>query len=178
MAPSHVQRNHSWRQRHGGLQLRLVDAQSDQQFQNAWGASRFSTTTARSANPAGRRISGQHHFRERSGVQSTGRVIDVQNGTNGLQLRCSRRHFHRRLRHHNTQGLLNLAGGNYVLNGTVTDTNTWLNGGNFNQVGTNVINGALTWTAATGTRRMLPSPATARSSWRAAETTWTCKARM
>ncbi|HUZ07501.1 MAG TPA: hypothetical protein VMV89_08425, partial [Candidatus Paceibacterota bacterium] len=39
------------------------------------------------------------------------------------------------------------APGTFNINGTVTGTNTWLNGGNL--VGTNVINGALTWIAGT-----------------------------
>jgi len=75
-------------------------------------------------------------------------VIDVQNSTNGLQLAfLGGGNLTGGYVTTNTQGLLNLAGGNFNLNGTVTDTNTWLNGANF--AGTNVIQGALTWYAGT-----------------------------
>jgi hypothetical protein len=71
-------------------------------------------------------------------------VIDVQNGTNGLQLAfLGGGNFTGGYVTTNTQGLLNLAQGSFNLNGTVTGTNTWQTGGIL--VGTNVINGALTW---------------------------------
>jgi hypothetical protein len=71
-------------------------------------------------------------------------VIDVQNSTNGLQLQfLGGGNFTGGYVTTNTQGLLDFVGGSYILNGAVTGTNTWLNGGTL--VGTNVINGALTW---------------------------------
>jgi len=70
----------------------------------------------------------------------------VQNGPNGLQLQfLGGGNFTGGYVTTNTQGLLDFVQGSYNLNGTVTSTNTWLNGGNL--VGTNVIKGALTWVA-------------------------------
>ena len=75
-------------------------------------------------------------------------VIDVQNGTNGLQLNLSGGgNFTGGYITTNVNGLTVLGAGNFTVNGTVTGTNTWANGGTL--VGTNVINGALTWVGGT-----------------------------
>ena len=127
----------------------LWDAQSDRQFQNAWGGVAFIDNygTFRKSGGAGELVANTIIA---SGVvfNQLGGVVDVQqNGTNGLQLALlGGGSFTGGYVTTNTLGLLNLAQGSFVLNGTVTDTNTWLNGGNL--VGNpNVINGALTWIA-------------------------------
>jgi hypothetical protein len=75
-------------------------------------------------------------------------VIDVQNGTNGLQLNFQGGgDFTGGYITTNVSGLTVLGAGNFCLNGTVTATNTWADTGTF--VGTNVINGALTWVGGT-----------------------------
>ena len=71
-------------------------------------------------------------------------VLDVQNGTNGLQVAFQAGgSFTGGYLTTNQFGLTVLSSGNFNLNGTMTGTNTWQNGGNL--VGTTVINGALTW---------------------------------
>src|ERR1022692_1789877 len=73
-------------------------------------------------------------------------VIDVQNGTNGLQLAFQGGgNFTGGYITTNQFGLTVLSAGSFNLNGTVTGTNTWEDAGNL--VGTTVINGALTWVA-------------------------------
>ena len=73
-----------------------------------------------------------------------GGVLDVQNGTNGLQLAFEGGgSFTGGYITTNQFGLTVLGLGNYNLNGTITGTNTWENGGNL--TGTCVINSALTW---------------------------------
>src|SRR5439155_9014149 len=74
-------------------------------------------------------------------------VIDVQNGTNGLELAFQGGgNFTGGYVTTNTFGLTVLSVGNFTLNGTVTGTNTW-QAGSGNLVGTNVIKGGLTWVA-------------------------------
>ena len=71
-------------------------------------------------------------------------VIDVQNGTNGLELAFQGGgNFTGGYITTNKFGLTVLAIGSFNVNGTVTGTNTWQDTGNL--VGANVINGALTW---------------------------------
>jgi hypothetical protein len=71
-------------------------------------------------------------------------VIDVQNGTNGLQLNFQGGgNLTGGYITTNSQGLTVLGAGNFIVNGTVTGTNTWQDAGTL--VGNNVINGALTW---------------------------------
>jgi len=72
-------------------------------------------------------------------------AIDVQNGTNGLQVSFQGGgNFTGGYITTNTSGLTALANGSFNVNGTVTATNTWeVNVGSL--VGTNVIQGALTW---------------------------------
>ena len=76
-------------------------------------------------------------------------VIDVQNGTNGLELAFQGGgNFTGGYITTNQFGLTVLSVGNFTVNGTVTGTNTWQDTGNL--VGNNVINGALTWVGANG----------------------------
>ena len=128
----------------------LWDAQSDQQmnsdlggaggvfnnfgtFRKSGGASELTNNTYLTAGVVFNQLAG---------------VIDVRNGTNGLQLAIlGGGNFTGGYVTTNTQGLLNLAQGNFNLNGTVTGTNTWQNGASL--AGNNVINGALTWIAGT-----------------------------
>jgi hypothetical protein len=72
-------------------------------------------------------------------------AIDVQNGTNGLQVSFQGGgNFAGGYITTNTSGLSALANGSFNVNGTVTGTNTWeVNGGSL--VGTNVVHGAFTW---------------------------------
>ena len=73
-------------------------------------------------------------------------VIDVQNGTNGLQLAFQGGgSFTGGYITSNQFGLTVLSQGNFNLNGTVLGTNVWEDQGNL--VGNNVIVGALTWIA-------------------------------
>jgi hypothetical protein len=75
-------------------------------------------------------------------------MIDVQNGTNGLQLNFQGGgNFTGGFVTTNVSGLTVLGAGSFVLNGTLTGTNTWENNGNL--VDTNFINGSLTWQGGT-----------------------------
>ena len=124
----------------------LWDAQSDQQlttggyngnsvfnnfgtFRKSGGASEFANATVFLSTVAFNQLAG---------------AIDVQNGTNGLQLAFEGGgNFNGGYITTNNQGLTVLSSGSFNLNGTVTGTNTWEDGGNL--VGTTVIRGALTW---------------------------------
>jgi hypothetical protein len=71
-------------------------------------------------------------------------VIDVQNGTNGLELAFQGGgNFTGGYITTNKFGLTVLNAGSFNIDGTVTGTNTWQDIGNL--IGNNVINGALTW---------------------------------
>jgi len=73
-------------------------------------------------------------------------VIDVQNGTNGLELAFQGgANLTGGYITTNQFGLTVLSAGNFNLNGTVTGTNTWEDAGLL--AGTNVIRGAFTWLA-------------------------------
>ena len=73
-------------------------------------------------------------------------MIDVQNGTNGLELAFQGGgNFTGGYVTTNQFGLTVLSLGSFNVNGTVTGTNTWENSGNL--VGANVIKGAMTWVA-------------------------------
>ena len=79
-------------------------------------------------------------------------AIDVQNGTNGLQLAIQGGgNFTGGYITTNQFGLTVLNSGSFTLNGTVTGTNTLEDAGNL--VGTNIINGGLTWVAGQLERR-------------------------
>ncbi len=124
----------------------LWDAQSDQSFNDAYGggttfnnfgtfrksggASEYDTATFFLIGVAFNQLAG---------------MIDVQNGTNGLELALTGGgNFTGGYITTNQFGLTYLISSNYNINGTVTGTNTWqANLGSL--VGTNVINGALTW---------------------------------
>ena len=124
----------------------LWDAQSDQELNDTFGG------TGVFFNNYGtfRKSGGASEFANatifQNGVvfnQLAG-VLDVQNGTNGLQVAFqSGGQFTGGYITTNQFGLTVLGAGNFTLNGTVTGTNTWQNAGNL--VGTNVINGGLTW---------------------------------
>ena len=112
-------------------------------FRKSGGASEFATATV---------FPGGVTFNQLAGV------IDVQNGTNGLQLVFQNGgSFTGGYITTNQFGLTVLAGGSFNLNGTVTGTNTWETG---NLVGTNVINGALTWQAGYWDNTVVTVPAT------------------
>src|ERR1035441_4841998 len=128
----------------------LWDAQSDQLFEDTFGGvggvfnnygtlrksggtSEFATATI---------FQGGVVFNQLAGV------IDVQNGTNGLEVAFQGGgNLTGGYITTNSQGLTVLSIGSFNLNGTVTGTNTWQDAGNL--VGNNVINGALTWVAGT-----------------------------
>jgi hypothetical protein len=75
-------------------------------------------------------------------------VLDVQNGTNGLEVAFQGGgNFTGGYITTNVNGLTVLSSGSFNLNGSVTGTNTWQDIGSL--VGTNVINGALTWVGGT-----------------------------
>src|ERR1039457_3829336 len=99
-------------------------------FRKSGGASEFATATVFQSGVVFNQLAG---------------VLDVQNGTNGLQLVFQNGgNFTGGYITTNQFGLTVLSIGNFNLNGTVTGTNTWETG---ILVGTNVINGALTWQA-------------------------------
>jgi len=123
----------------------LWDAQSDQYFClcgyggsevfNNYGSFRKSGGASEFANAT---IFQNVTFNQLAGV------IDVQNGTNGLELAFQNGgNFTGGYITTNQFGLTVLSVGSFNLNGTVTGTNTWENGGSL--AGTSFINGALTW---------------------------------
>src|ERR1039457_6536070 len=97
-------------------------------FRKSGGASEFATATVFQSGVVFNQLAG---------------VLDVQNGTNGLQLVFQTGgNFTGGYITTNQFGLTVLSIGNFNLNGTVTGTNTWETG---DLVGTVVIKGALTW---------------------------------
>jgi hypothetical protein len=127
----------------------LWNAQDDQQLQNYYGGSTVFNNygTLRKSGGAGEFaaatiIAGGVLFNQLAGV------IDVQNGTNGLELAFQGGgNFTGGYITANQFGLTVLSAGNFTLNGTVTGTNTWQDAGNL--AGTSVINGTLTWVGGT-----------------------------
>ena len=130
----------------------LWDAQSDQNFnQSAYGGAAvvfnnygtFSKSGGASEFATATTFQSGVVFNQRAGV------IDVQNGTNGLQLAFQGGgNFTGGYITTNVNGLTALGSGTFTVNGTVTGTNTWHEAGNL--TGNNVINGALTWVGANG----------------------------
>lgn len=124
----------------------LWNAQDDQQLQNYFGGAGAvfnNYGTFRKSGGAGE-FANYTYFPSGVVFNQLAGVIDVQNGTNGLQLNLSGGgSFTGGYITTNTSGLTVLGAGNFTLNGTVTGTNTWADTGTF--IGTNVINGALTW---------------------------------
>jgi hypothetical protein len=122
----------------------LWDAQSDQSFNDAYGGA-----TVFNNYGTFRKSGGASEFASATIFQSVvfnqlAGVIDVQNGTNGLEVEFQDGgNFTGGYITTNSQGLTALSSGNFTVNGTVTGTNTWQNGGSL--VGANVINGGLTW---------------------------------
>ena len=123
----------------------LWDAQSDQTLNSAFGGGTvfnnfgtFRKSGGASEFATGTTLASGVVFNQLAGV------IDVQNGTNGLELAFQGGgNLTGGYLTTNQFGLTVLSVGNFTLNGTVTGTNTWQNAGNL--VGTNVIKGALTW---------------------------------
>ena len=124
----------------------LWDAQSDQQLNNGYGGAslmfnNYGTFRKSGGGPeftAATLVAGSVVFNQLAGM------IDVQNGTNGLELVFQGGgNFTGGYITTNQFGLTVLSIGGFNLNGTVTGTNTWEDNGNL--VGTNVITGALTW---------------------------------
>ena len=100
-------------------------------FRKSGGASEFANYTAIATGVVFNQLAG---------------VLDVQNGINGLQLTLQGGgNFTGGYITTNQFGLTVLNSGNFTVNGTVTGTNTWAVGVIDILVGTNVINGALTW---------------------------------
>jgi hypothetical protein len=100
-------------------------------FRKSGGASEFANYTAFAMGVVFNQLAG---------------VLDVQNGTNGLQVTLQGGgNFTGGYITTNQFGLTALNSGNFTVNGTVTGTNTWAVGVIDILVGTNVINGALTW---------------------------------
>src|ERR1035441_5654548 len=130
----------------------LWDAQSDQLFEDAFGGAGAvfnNYGTFRKSGGAGELV-GNTVFQNGVVFNQLAGVIDVQqNGTKGTQLALEGGgSFTGGYVNTNTLGLLNLAFGSFIIDGTVTGTNTWLNGGNL--VGNaNFIKGILTWVAGT-----------------------------
>jgi hypothetical protein len=126
----------------------LWDAQSDQIFNNAYGGNgtvfnNFGTFRKSGGGPAGPNYT---LFANAVAFNQLAGVLDVQNGTNGLELAFQGGgNFTGGYITTNQFGLTVLSLGNFTLNGTVTGTNTWEAPGNL--FGTNVINGGLTWMA-------------------------------
>ena len=124
----------------------LWDAQSDQTWSDDFGGS----GTMFNNSGIFRKSGGQSEFTNSTtlvgGVffnQIAGQ-IDVQNGSNGLELALQGgANLLGGYITTNARGLTVLSAGSFNINGTITGTNTWEDAGNL--VGANVIQGALTW---------------------------------
>ena len=118
------------------------NAQSDQSFNNAYGGNGTTFNNydlfRKSAGASG----GQTTFNGGATFNQLAGVLDVEQGNLVLQNGGS---FTGGYVTTNSTGTIYLSIGNYNINGTVTTTNVLQAGGNL--VATNVINGALTWTA-------------------------------
>ena len=100
-------------------------------FRKSGGAGEFNNATVFTYNAFFNQVAG---------------VIDVQNGTNGLELALEGGgSYTGGYITTNQFGLTVLSGASININGAATGANTWQAGGNL--VGTNVIRGALTWVA-------------------------------
>jgi hypothetical protein len=126
----------------------LWDAQSDQTLNNAYGLAGTAFNnygTFRKSGGAGQ-FSNYTLFTSGTVFNQIAGVIDVQSGTNGLDLFFQGvGNFTGGYVTTNLNGLTVFSIGTFNINGTVTGMNTWQDGGNL--TGTNVINGALTWAA-------------------------------
>ena len=126
----------------------LWNAQSDQTLNNAYGLAGTAFNnygTFRKSGGAGQ-FSNYTLFTSGTVFNQIAGVIDVQSGTNGLDLFFQGvGNFTGGYVTTNLNGLTVFSIGTFNINGTVTGMNTWQNGGNM--TGTNVINGALTWAA-------------------------------
>jgi hypothetical protein len=123
----------------------LWDAQSDQYLT----VSGYGGSSVFNNNGTFRKSGGASEFTNATIVQNVvfnqlAGVIDVKNGTNGLELAFEGGgNFTGGYITTNVNGLTVLGAGSFNVNGTVTGTNTWQDAGNL--VGNNVINGGLTW---------------------------------
>ena len=130
----------------------LWNAQSDQSFnQGAYGGAAVMFNNYGTLRKSG----GASEFATATNFQSgvvfnqLAGVIDVQNGTNGLELAFQGGgNFNGGYITTNAIGLTVLVLRQFHINGTVTGTNTWQDTGNL--TGNNVINGALTWVGGNG----------------------------
>jgi len=126
----------------------LWNAQSDQTLNNAYGLAGTAFNnygTFRKSGGAGQ-FSNYTLFTSGTVFNQIAGVIDVQSGTNGLDLFFQGvGNFTGGYVTTNLNGLTVFSIGTFNINGTVTGMNTWQDGGNL--TGTNVINGALTWAA-------------------------------
>jgi hypothetical protein len=128
----------------------LWDAQSDQQMNNTFGGNGvvFNNfgTFRKSGGPS--EFANATLFGQGVAFNQLAGVIDVQNGTNGLELALEGGgNLTGGFITTNQFGLTILSIGSFIVNGTVTGTNTWQDAGSL--VGNNVINGALTWVGGT-----------------------------
>ena len=125
----------------------LWNAQDDQQLNNGSGGSTtFNNYGTFRKSGGGPEFSNYTAFTTGVVFNQLAGVLDVQNGTNGLQVTLQGGgNFTGGYITTNQFGLTVLNSGNFTVNGTVTGTNTWAVGLTDILVGTNVINGALTW---------------------------------
>jgi hypothetical protein len=128
----------------------LWDCQSDQVFQDAFGGvgTVFNNTGTLRKSGGASETTNATVFSGITINQLAG-VIDVQNGTNGLQLAFQGGgNFTGGYITTNQFGLTTLEAANYTINGTVTGSNTW-EADSGTLVGNNVIRGGLTWISGT-----------------------------
>jgi len=123
----------------------LFDCQSDQAYNQAYGgAAAFFSNYGILRKSGGNGYAVTTLFAGGVVLNQLAGVIDVQNGTNGLQLTLQGGgNLNGGYITTNQLGFTVLSLGNFNIDGTVTGTNTWEDTGNL--VGTNVIHGALTW---------------------------------
>ena len=128
----------------------LWEAQSDQPFTADYGYNSVVFNNYGTFRKSGGQNTGQTVFRGGVAFNQLAGVVDVQNGDNGLNnglnlVLQGNGNFTGGYITTNTAGVTVLSSGNFTINGTATPTNLIENAGYL--VGTNVINGALTWQA-------------------------------
>ncbi len=122
----------------------LWDAQSDQNMGNVYGGNSSTFYNYGTFRKSGGASEFNNATLIGSGIifNQAGGVLDVQNGTNGLQLALQGGgNFTGGYITTNQFGLTVLSQGGFNLNGAITGTNTWEDTGSL--VGNNVINGGL-----------------------------------
>ena len=126
----------------------LWNAQSDDNVNDAFGGAGvvFNNYDTFRKSGGANELSTATTFENGVVFNQLGGVLDVQNGTNGLEIAFQGGgNFTGGYITTNQFGLTVFSIGSFNLNGTITGTNTWQDAGNL--VGNNVINGALTWVA-------------------------------